>query len=510
MGTRKPLVQLIPEIVSHIERHRDTLQFNLRLYEVDEGQLGKEIEASLRKEMVSAPALHRALQRIPAINILKKAVDKLSKVYAQTPIRSTKDQGDQVLVDALVKVADVDNTLSCANRLYNLQRMCAVEFFVQDGKQSARVLAGHQFLPFSDDPTNPLNATVLIKYMGSEIKETMQVNSDDGTRQTQEKNIRNVSIFHLYSDDEFLVIDSEGTIRVDKMREMGLADGRNPYGTIPFVYINASKFELVPYPNKTGLDIAILVPKLLTDLNYAAQFLSHSIIWTKNADLAGAEIHPDSIVNLGDSHEGGDPEIGTIDPKTDIQAVLQLIEFQMSGYLSSIGIKAATVGSMMPGREASGFAKAMDEGDATQERNNQAEEFKRFERCFWEKLAKLQTYWSAQGKVTEKRLFTPDFVTNFSIRFGEMKHLTSMQEKVERVKTMRDLGLMSRTQAIKELNPDFTPEQVDKWIEELDADSTTQQKANTAQGGANYTYQGLKENGVQEDTVGPNKAAANV
>lgn len=479
MPTRKPLVQLVPDIIQHIQRYRSTLEFNLRLYEVDEGQLRKEVEESLRKEMVSIPALNRALQRIPAINILKKAVDKLSKVYAQAPSRLASKKEDQDLLDTLVKTADVDQTMSSSNRLRNLQRMCAVEFFVQGRQQRTRVLAGHQFLPFSDDPVNPLNVTVFIKFAGTDTVSVDIPVSSDGTRNGAKTALQNVDIFHLYSDNEFLVIDSRGVVRLDKMQEIGRADGKNPYGTIPYVYINASKFELVPYPNKTGLDMAVLIPKLLTDLNYAAQFLSHSILWVKNANLAGAEIHPDSIIDLGDSADGQNPEIGTVDPKTDIQQVLSLIEFQMSGWLSSIGIKAATQGSMLPGREASGLAKAMDEGDATHERTIQAEEFKRFEKELWQKFALMQTYWSKTGAVDEKRKFSPDFVKNFSVRFGEQKLMISETDRVNRVTALRNLNLMSDRQAIKELFPDFSPEQVEKYLEEMRAEQPTQQKTET-------------------------------
>lgn len=476
MPTRKPLVQLVPSIVKHIDRYRSTSEFNLRLYEVDEGQLRKEVENSLTLEMLSKSALNRALQRIPAINILKKAVDKLSKVYAQMPIRSAADKADQVLADNLAKIADVDNTMSSANRLYNLQRMCAVEFFLEGQQQRTRVLAGHQFLPFSDDPVNPLNMTVMIKFMGSDIVSIERPVTADGTRTGALTELRNVDIFHLYSDTEFLVIDSMGTVRLDKMRDMGMQSGKNSYGTIPFVYINASKFELVPYPNKTGLDMAILIPKLLTDLNYAAQFLSHSILYTRNTSIAGAEIHPDTIIDLGDGSEGQIPEIGTVDPKSDIESVLQLIEFQMSGYLSSIGIKNSTQGSMLPGREASGIAKIMDEGDATQERNVQAEEFKRFEKDLWSKFSKMQEYWSRSANPLEKRKFTPDFVVNFSVRFGEMKHTVTDADKLKKVETLRTLRLMSQKQAIKELNPDFTPEQLEQYVTELNIDLASEPK----------------------------------
>lgn len=506
MPTKKPLKQLIPDILSHVDRHRSTMDFNLRLYKVDQGQIRPEIERSLSQEMLSNAAFNRAKERIPSINVLKKATDKLAKVYSQKPVRLADIDSDKAIIEKLTKLMDVDNVMCNANRLYNVQYMCAVEPFVQNNEQKLRVLAGHQFLPFSDDKQNPMNLTVFIKFMGSEIK-AAPIDDANGVRNTQEKDPHSVDIYHLFSDSEFLIIDSDGQVREEHMRELDApwSSGVNPYGVIPQEYINASHFELVPFVNKTALDISVLIPKLLTDLNYAAQFLSHSLIWAKNTDLDGVEIHPDTIINLGDGGDDGQPEIGTIDPSVDIEKVLQLIEFQLSGYFASIGIKTATTGSMMPGREASGFAKAMDEGDVTAERKVQTEAFKTFERRLWEKIAKVQDYWSSSGLVNEKRKFSTSFVDTFSVQFGEMKHLVTQSEKLEKVRTLyKDLKLMSRRQAIKELNPEFTPDQIDQYISELE-DDIVDEDEQPQQEMSNPQFNGQTEVGDEEDIVGPNR-----
>lgn len=509
MATKKPLVELIPDILAHVRRHEETMEFNLRLYKIDEGQIRPEIEASLKREMISDAAFNRAKERIPSINLIKKATDKLSKVYTQSPVRTTETETDNKIMTDLSNTMAVDKVMSCVNRLINLQRMCAVEPFIQDGKQSLRVLAAHQFLPFSDDTQNPLNMTVFIKFMGNEIKKTMSADDKDGVRNTDEDSPRRVGILHLYSDNEFLIIDTDGHIHTDKMAEMDApwSAGKNPIGVIPQEYYNASQFELVPFVNKTALDIAILIPKLLTDLNYAAQFQSHSIIWSKNADLSGVEIHPDTVLNLGEGNsQEGEPEIGTISPTIEIEGTLQLIEFQISTYLSSIGIKASTTGSMMPGREASGFAKAMDEGDVTAERKVQVEVFKHFEKRLWSKISKLQAYWSSQSIVDDKRKFSEKFVKSFSVKFGDMKHLVSQTETLEKVKLMKELGIISEKQILKELNPDWTPDQIDQYMSDLE-EARKKNPVSVEPSTNAPQFNGQTEVGTEEDNVGPNKEA---
>lgn len=478
MATQKPLSKMVPEILEHIQANQEYLQFNLRVFNILEGQIKREIEASLRQEILSPSALSRCLQRIPALNILQKTTDKLSKVYIEAPVRKADKSADQEVMDSITKISSLDTALMQANRLLTAQNSCAIEPYVQDRQQRFRALPNHTFLPYSDDPINPLRMTVFIKFLGSETIVDYTTTGKDGTNKEQSKeNVRVVDIVQLFSDDEIIVMDTSGRVRPDIMEKMGL-DGSNAFGVIPQTYINSSHFMLLPYVNQMGLDISVLIPKLLTDLNYAAQFMSHSIVWTKNVDLEGASINPDAIVNLGDKLlDGGDPEIGTIDPKVQIESQLQLIEFEFSAYMSTVGIKTASVGAMMPGREASGFAKAMDEGDATAVRKELSELFRHVEKDFWAKLAMVQAAWASAGEVDEGRKFSSDFMDSFSVRFAEPKILKTDKEKYDELKVLHDLGAISVSQIVKEIKPDFTAAQVDAWMDEVKKEKDEQMEA---------------------------------
>ncbi|MCK5605121.1 hypothetical protein KAR91_24740 [Candidatus Pacearchaeota archaeon] len=474
MPTRRPLKDMLDDIFKHIEAYNDYLQFNNTLYKMYSGQIKEQVEISLKDEIISSSAYNRAIQRIPSINIVKKTVDKLSKVYAQPPKRLTDSPVDKEIMDNIIKGSNLDIIQDSANKLLNLNYGSAIEPFIENNRINFRVLGLHQFLPFSDDPINPLNMTVFIKLLGQRdsVVEVPQFSADGTKLDTVEEQVRSVNLYSLYSDDEYIIVDSEKRIRLDIMNEMGVTSTKNPFGVIPVLYINSSNFELIPYPNQAAHDISILIPKLLTDLNYAAQYMSHSIIYVKNTDIEGQEINPDAVVNLGNSKQGeGDPEIGTIDPKVQIESILQLVEFEFSAYMSSVGIKSASVGAMMPGREASGFAKAMDEGDATQERKVQVEMFRHFESKFWSIISKLQGKWGSAGLLKENRVFSERFVDTFSIKFPEMKILKSDLQKLEEIEKFSDLGLISRRQSLRVLMPDFTEAQLDKYEEELEEES---------------------------------------
>lgn len=503
MKTKKPLAQLVPEIVTQFTRYREQLQFDLDLYQMHEGQVKDFVKKSLAEEMFSQSAYKRAVQRIPSINIPKKVTDKLSKVYAEAPIRfSTIDQD---LIEDFASDMNLNSELNYANRMSNLNKRCALEIYQEEGKQKVRVLTAHQFFVYSDSPTSPNKETVFVKLLGQEQKRRDPVVKRDGTKSTNEHDIVLVDILALYTDKEFMIVDSDsgGSIRVDKMREMGLTNTKNPFGVIPFVYVNKSKSELIPYPNQTTFDLGVLIPKLLTDLNYSSQFLSHSVIYTTNSDLEGAEINPDAIVNLGNSDADGNvPTIGTIDPRTDIDGVLKLIQVQLAMYLSTEGLKGGSVGQLEASNASSGIAKIIDESDATEARKQQTELFRFVEKEFWEKFAKIQKVWSTTGKVEKKEIFNEDFIDSFSIKFAEIKPLESEKEKYEKIKVARDLKLITKKQALKEIYPNLPEDQLNQRLEELEEELKEEKKEMMSMGlTPGFTQQARQVQGVSDEAL---------
>lgn len=467
MKTRKPLKDLIPDIIQQFERYREQIQFDFELYEMHEGQIKKYVERSLQKELLSKGAFKRARERIPSINIPHKITDKLSKVYAEAPIRLALK--DKEVIDKFSHLLQINSTMGYGNRMSNLNKRCAIELYIEEGMQKARILTAHQFFVYSDSPTSPNKPTVFVKLLGREQKRQDTVSDREGNRVTNEDEITFVDIFALYSEQEFMIVDSDGHARPDKMREIGITSTKNPFGVIPFIYINKSQTELIPFPNQTTFDMGILIPKLLTDLNYTAQFLSHSVIYTTDADLQGAEINPDAIVDLGTTDaEGNTPKIGTIDPKTDIEGVLKLIQTQLGMYMSTEGLKAGSVGQVEASSVSSGIAKIIDESDATEARKQQTELFRSVEKEFWFTFAKMQDVWSKLPSVKNKETFSNNFIESFSVKFAEIKPLESEKEKFEKIKVAREIKLITKKQALQELYPNLPQDQLEQRLKELE------------------------------------------
>jgi hypothetical protein len=501
----------INDILKHINNHQSTLEYNYRLYTAYEGQIKKEIEDSMRKEILSPAAYRRASQRIPSINILRKGIDKISTVYAEPIKRLSNDKTDTNIMDNIVKYSNLDIALLHADAMSNLQKMSAIEPFVEGGVQKFRVYGGHEFLPYGDDKLNKKKMTVFIKLMGTQPKEVKvgeSINPFTGLKNDEASTvIKEVNIYLLYSDNEVLLIDESGDILSEEQRRMGIPTV-NEFGIIPQIYINRSFFELVPFPDTSGLDTAILIPKLLADLNYAVQFQSHSIIWVKNAELGNQELNPDTVVDLGETSETGrDPDIGVVTPEVDIQGVLSMVEFELNGYFSSIGIKTSSLNGLKPGREVSGIAKAIDEGDTTLVRRKNIEFFRSIESALWEKMEIIQNKWVDMNLLSkETRKFSKNLSESLIVIFGETKIIESVQDKVLKIQAQENLGVITKERIVKEFNPDFSDEQIkevldnvkkqkkemlDEMVEEMNVRATTIDNGNNS-------------DAVQPGAAGPN------
>lgn len=453
MGTSKPLRSLTTEIISQWNKLAGPRATNWELYEVLNGALMDKVLSSLQAELISRKGYIQMANRIPSYNIHKRLIDKTSKVYHEPALRSTDKESDQALIDDIVRTADLDSEFALANDYLNSMRSFAIEPYLDsNGLIQTRVLGPWEFMPFSDSLMEPDKMTVFVKWIGTEAD-------------------KKSDILVLSSDDEIIVINTKGELKQDIMNGMGVPDGINPFGRIPVVYKNATKGRLMSFTNSEGLSMAILMPKLFGDINYASKYLCHSIIWMRNVNMEKMDINPDAVLDLGDEvggeDGGGKPEVGTITPTVDIPNLIASIGFQIQNYFETEGVKTGTVNAS----DVSGVSKALDEGDITELRKKQIMLFRRAETELFELLQKMQDVWASSADSKLKRRFSPNFIKSFTVDYPELKTMKSDSQRLDEVAKWRDQKAMSRRQLIREMRPEMTESKIDAWLEEIDAET---------------------------------------
>jgi hypothetical protein len=346
-------------------------------------------------------------------------------------------------------------------------------YITEDGPK-IRVIPNDRFAIFSDDLVDPTKPTMVILLAG---------------RDAQKR-----EIYWVYTDTEFAVVKSDETVDFAAMEEMGLADGVNPYGVLPFVYVNQSALKLVPVPDLDSIRLAEYVPAALTDLNLAALFSSFSITYIKNGEVADPTYAPNALWFLKSDDPEKDVEIGTLKPEVDYQEVLNLIQSELSLWLGSKGIKTGSVGQLAPEQSVSGIAKIIDEADTFDVRQAQTVSYAKAEHEMWDMiLHKMHPIWVSQGLVENRTIFssTAEVVARFSVIPVGTQRMQLIQEAREEYAA----GFTTRSRAIQMLNPQMTYAQIEALEREIDEERGINLEAREGETGPVETQE--DENGDQ-------------
>lgn len=467
------ILDKLPQIIKFIESEGSRVQRAKDKLTIFEGELLPYVEQALRNEL-SPTAFERARKRIAPINFLTKVINKLSTLYNAGINRSLRDDNDinQEILDYYIEELNINNSGRISNQQLNLNKYTAWEIYINSQNiPKLRILPAHQFLVYSDDIEDPTNPTVFIKLLGIFNKDTGLIDE-----KTETRIFRNVSIYKLYTKDEIIVIDSDGEVRQEFMEQN--PEGINPYGVIPFVYIRKSDHSLLPYEDTSDVPMITLIPLLLTDLNYATQFMSHSIIYAIDAELNNPSGNPDSIWMIKsdvtpDGEGFGKAQIGTIKPEVDIDKVITLIQTQLALWLDSKDIKAQSVGNLESSNLASGISKMIDEGDTTQSIKSQMEVYRKAEYELFKKLGIIHNVWVDQGLLIEtpinRRIVD---ILDVNTSFEEPAVIVDEKDRVETIVIKEEAGYTSHRRAVMEANPDLSNEELDQLLEEINEERT--------------------------------------
>lgn len=409
----------LPKILRHIEANESRLLFNRKLLDIYEGAIKKYIEQALQLEL-SPKAFERARHRIPAINILAQTIDKMSNIYKAAPDRICEDELQQELVDYYSQELDVNNAISLFHSMLNLHLSAALELYYNKSDElKLRVLPADRFLVYSNDEIEPSNPTHFIKFIGGD----------------------NRTLF-IYSSDEFA--------RVENGKITYVID--NPFGLMPFIYKNLNDFALLPQLEDSNFSLPVLIPVLLTDLNYAAKYLSHSITVAIDANIDGMSANPDAVWNVtSDQDKNG--QVTTINPQVDVDKILTLISAELNMWLESKGLKTSSSGNLTESN-ASGVSKIIDNADTTELRQEQSQVLKKVEMDLWKMIGVIHNLNRPEGLPLATRL-------NPSITFADAKPFVDPKAELDLIIAKKDNGLISAETAIRLANKDMSSEQVE-------------------------------------------------
>ena len=455
-SSRQILINFIKD-----QQNQERISVNASIFDLLEKRIIKQLQRKLVADLGSETA-SKVMERIAPINYYRKVIDKLSTIYQYSVIRKVigGTESDKDLLAWYEDELNINDKMNRNNEFYNAYEYALLQFMLKDPegllqKRSpfVRTIPNHEFLVMNVDNVDPSAADIYIIFM-------------DPIKMGAET----IDVYHVYTDNEFMVLSGKGDVLTEEMERLD-QDGSNPFRTVPFVYANASENLVMPLLQDDDFEMSLLIPLLLTDLNYATKFQSFSTIITIDADDEKLKLNPDTIINIK-TDEGSDAaSIQTLKPTVDIDKVLQLCSSEISLWLTGKGIRPGSIGTLSADSFASGVSKMIDESDTYESRIKQIEKYKHVEKVFWDKILKIyHPIWAAGGQIDNTSIFTS--TAEVQVIFPQPRPMQTRLELLQELGEAISLNLESRRGALKALYPDWDEDEIDEKLAEIDAEKT--------------------------------------
>lgn len=450
----------IESLVKAVKSYDNYLVHNFELYDIFQGNLLPYIQKDLAAQL-STQSYQQAQFRIPPINVLRRIIEKLAKVYTIPPIRVvTGSAQEKDLFDFYAECFRINQMMGLANSYFNLFKNSLLEPYLyrpnpmETGKPRLRVIPSDKFVAISEDSQDPTVVTTVVICQGK-YKPT----PTGGERKY------------------YKAVDKYGFIYFDEdKRDVTMLfapddnpEGINPYQVLPYVYLNKSEDRVMPIQDTDTKRMSILIPSLLADTNYASMFQAFSILYGIDVSDQGLVMSPNAFWTFK-TEPGSDskPQIGSISPQMNVDGSLNLIASQLAFWLNSRGIRPGAIGDINASNFSSGISKMIDEMDTADDRRSQVPHFKIAEEELWDLvLHKMHPVWVDSGMMENRTLFSPtSYVT---VTFPEQVPMSRRADLVKEANEEINAGLTTRRRAIKRLNPDLTEEEIEALILEIEA-----------------------------------------
>jgi hypothetical protein len=420
------------------------------------GKIKEVVQDAIRKEFKKPETIIELNNRLIPINIVSKVIWKLSQVYNEAPIRKPYDgnEDDSELLSSYEQEMCIDKVMKEVNAHFKLYKRALIEIYRNKyGRPAIRPIDRPSYEVYSTSAISPEIPDVVLKV----------IHWDDGDLKK--------CVLIWWSDESFLITDGAGKKNESEHARINNPDAVNPYGVLPFVYINQSLTRLVPMPDDDLIKTGIAVPLLLSDLSFASKYQAWSMIYTIGVD-GEIPINPNSVVNLEFGEDGQRPEIDMIKPEINIPQMLEFVRTLIAMLLSTKNLSTSSIsGDLSAENVASGISKMLDQAETIEDRKDQQQFFIDAEKELWKKLSKniIPIWIKLNDYPTElKQNFSENF--ELAMIFKQPTVIMTEKERVENSVFKIEKGVSTLKRELKALNPALDENEIDQLVAEIRED----------------------------------------
>lgn len=438
--------------------------------------------------------------RLVPLNLLKKIINKRSIVYKQAPIRRAQEESDQELVDFYVKHLALDEKMMKANRYFNLFSNTALYLIPgEDGAMQLHIVPPYLY-SIVPDRVNQTEVDTWVFNAFIEVKQIFQgqqfpfpATGKEGFSREKQLEPENDLIasgdfrpedsrmFIMWNDAAHVTTDNQGSIlKMD--REMGPEQFVNPFGTAPVV--NLAKDRDNTAWAMQGDDMvsgAMSIMSGWSDLLSIAKeqgFSLLNIISEERPERLNLGLN--RAVWLRAQKDGVTPSMSYVTASSPLAEYKDLLMDLLALLLTTNDMPVNEVGGLNSSKTiTSGFQGLIEMSSTLDAIETDKPMLRKAETELWEeKISVIHNTLHDMGALEPDIMSLGKFSEDFeiSITYGDIKPIESETERLTHVEKQRSLGLMTKKQALKKLNPTMT----DGDIEQLQAEIQEEVEAGLA------------------------------
>ena len=431
--------------------------------------------------------------RITPINLLKKIVDKRAAIYKRPPVRKTAEPKDQALVSFYEQELNINNVMAKANRYMALASNTVIYVRPKEtGMVDACVVPAYQYsiVPNEKDQTKveayifssfakkdqviPLDAPV----PGTGVQgfsEQRTSKSGNDLVASQERSLEDgASHYIFWTPENHVTTDHRGNTFMNP--EMGEEQFLNPIGVNPVINVARDRDnEAWATQGEDMVDLAIALQMGWTDVMTIAKHQGFSILTiTSEEEPKQIAIGVNKAVWLKINNTGGPQStIGYVQGNSQLDAYKSLLQELLALLLTTNNLEPTAIGGNAQARNfTSGFHALIAMADSLEAVEADKPIMRQAEIETWDVIAKWHNWMFDAGLLNEKARafgkFSPDFTID--VMFSDIKPLESEEDRINRVKQLMDMGLITKRDAIKKLNPELSDEGVDAKLAEIESE----------------------------------------
>lgn len=436
--------------------------------EIRDGGLKSYVE---RRLFQMYPKTH-TMYSVTDYSVLKKIVEKKSKAYNEAPIRKIGGAGEKGANDIYLNIVnkyDLNSAMEGVDLSYNQHKHGLLAVFMdrEPGPVSKPQLSWkfYSLNPYEYDVIKDADGKVRVVILSYPTQTLTGGTGGDGynaiiSEAGKGDETRKERVYAFWSDNEYcevVVNGDKGSKNLSISVKPTEAQGKNPYGILPFVYAPADFSinypKLSPLPMQT-VEFNALFSVYLTSANMQVGILKITRPEKQKLTIASQSMYTAIEVPQSSKPEDKASDISFIAPTPNMEGHKNAITTYLTTILDEQGINSNAV--INPSENfASGLDRLIAQADVQGIIEKNQKLYLKVEEQVY-RIIRQQLKSQGQDVLPE---LEPQVI------YRKPKVMISDKEKLENLKIMKELGLWAEYELIQQYDPNLTEEEAKEKLE---------------------------------------------